>query len=115
MAIYDARQIYGAANAQQVYCKWEGLLEQRAMSRVRDVRTVAAYVNHSRWVSDCPECNGAMGCWSELDTACCLGCGHEYAVTWPEDAATIEAVLLQRPTEASRSWNPGETIGALEA
>lgn len=46
-------------------------------------RTVVPYVNHGRWVADCPACNGGMACWEENPEACCLDCGRVYQVGEP--------------------------------
>jgi len=34
-------------------------------------------------------------------------------VEFPEDRATIEAILLLRPNPANRNWLPGETLADL--
>lgn len=68
-----------------------------------------AYVNHGRWVADCPRryCNSAMA----LDPLqvlfrCEGGCGLAVEITWPEQAADIFLALDLRPVPATRNWAP---------
>lgn len=82
---------------------------------------VAAYVNHGRWVVDCPFCPGALVA-SFLDQRfLCATCfngsvgGAMVAVTFPDDYGAIEAELLKRPNEINRNWRPGETVADLVA
>lgn len=73
--------------------------------------TVVAYINHSRWVADCP-CNGA-----ELVTPghkmLCGSCGAESKVTFPSDADEITALLGKRPS-VNQNWH-GETTAEILA
>ena len=73
---------------------------------------IAAYINHSRWVADCPNCNAGIACHPGVSDAVCLECGERYRVAFPRDREGIEAVLLQR-RKANRHWYPGETIDDL--
>ena len=74
---------------------------------------VYAYVNHGRWVADCPSCNGAE-LVSENQEFLCGTCGRVSPAVWPDTVTQIEATLNQRP-EPNRNWNPGETVGMLTA
>lgn len=90
-----------------------------------------AYVNHGRWVADCPFCPGAERVWpsgqlqrnDDVDypfgiTRSGLHCGftgRTCPVVFPEQAPAIDAVLTKRPVEATRNWRPGETVADLTA
>lgn len=112
--IQDARSIYGVFDLHALESRWDQILGDK--DRTRDSRKVKAYVNHSRWVANCPECNGGMGCWRASKTACCLGCGHEFFVIWPakKDFEEIERLLLRRAKEVNRNWYPMETLLGLQ-
>jgi hypothetical protein len=79
-----------------------------------------AYVNHGRWVVECPVCGGgervptAEG--SPTTILCQVpACGTELGVIFPEKRAQIESVLLLRENLVNRNWSPGETVADLEA
>ncbi len=78
-----------------------------------DIGQVAAYVNHSRWVADCP-CGGAELVSRHRDFLC-GSCGGQGTVQWPRPRKQIEAALLERPVEGTRNWWPGETVAMLRA
>lgn len=71
--------------------------------------TVHAYVSDSRWVADCPACNGGIACWSAMPDGCCYDCGRVYQVAFPpsRDLGAAVAVLEKRP-ENARHWRPWE-------
>src|SRR5688572_32920736 len=85
------------------------------MTPYRDHRQVVAYVNDSRWVASCPECNDGMLCWYDNPDACCLGCGHVFSVKFPAGAVKAAGLLLDRP-EHARNWDAhkGESLQELE-
>lgn len=79
-----------------------------------------AYVNHGRWVADCPAsgCGGAMLLLDGADFLCgtCFNVdavGRPRAVSWPSDRAAIEAVLRVRPLPTQMNWRPGEKVESL--
>ena len=75
-----------------------------------------AYVNHGRWVVDCPAagCAGAELA-SDVRPFVCASCGEgPYQTRFPTERAAIEAALESRPVEA-QNWLPGETVADLEA
>lgn len=78
---------------------------------------VIPYINQSRWVADCPKCNGGMACWDHNPYACCLDCGRMYEVRWqpPTERAAVIRVIAGWPPQ-NRSWDAhkGETIDALK-
>lgn len=74
-----------------------------------------AYVNHGRWLADCPTgCNAAMDttvgetgylCGVPYEGRIIGGCGASAPLVWPEDPNAITAALSVRPT-ANRHWAP---------
>lgn len=82
---------------------------------------VLAYINWSRWVADCPFCQGAEVVSRRLPVFYCASCGMERnggapaRVIFPADADQIEAVLLCRPVVATRNWLPHEAVTRLQA
>lgn len=81
---------------------------------------IAAYVNHGRWVVECPDCAGAqMACPDDRRFMCnncanALNGGFWRLVAWPKDRDKIEALLRPRPIE-NQHWRPGETVVDLKA
>jgi hypothetical protein len=75
--------------------------------------SAVAYVNHGRWVVDCPTpyCNEAH----LAGPVTCDGCSQTYSSRFPADAALIDAVLSRRVVVETRNWLPGETVQDLEA
>lgn len=80
-----------------------------------------AYVNHGRWVADCPfGCGGAELAreeWFICRECLNYGCaGARLALVWPaeEDIGAIEAALVVRPL-IHRNWDPIESLGFLLA
>lgn len=75
---------------------------------------VQAYVNYSRWVADCPDCNAAM--WLRAGQAEFV-CGNCFTATrpvdWPDEPAEVEQPLLERPDPESRNWRAPETPADL--
>ena len=77
-----------------------------------------AYVNHGRWVVDCPCGSAQLACRSDRRFFC-TDCRNAWAfgkwvrVTWPAEEADIEALLLQRPFPRNRNWHPRESASGL--
>lgn len=88
--------------------------------------SVTPYVNEGRWVADCPAgCGGALVVTNDPAIFICPDCGSPengnnwYAVVFPPDKATIERVLLVRPSRRpdharTRNWLPWETVADLK-
>lgn len=86
---------------------------------------IVAYVNHGRWVAECPDCAGAQ-LVSELERRFwCLNCGNAAVnfawrhVRMPKKRTAIEAELVIRPAARNeraitRNWLPGETVEDLQ-
>lgn len=86
---------------------------------------IQAYINHGRWIAECPDCNGAQIVSEEERRFWCLGCGNASVnfawrhVRMPKNRAAIEAVLVMRPAAQSdkainRNWSATETLKELE-
>lgn len=81
---------------------------------------VLAYVNHGRWVADCPECAGGILASPDADPlspVLCRDCGAEVEIEYPDARAIAEAehVLAQRRPE-NRNWLPDrESVDDLKA
>jgi hypothetical protein len=88
---------------------------------------VVAYVNHGRWVVECPTGDGGALCVSRnyLLFLCpfCLNevnGGQWYEVRLPANKPNLEVRLLKRPATdgfnaTTRNWRPGETEADLRA
>jgi hypothetical protein len=85
---------------------------------------VVAYINHGRWIAECPDCNGAQVASEEL-RFWCVSCGNASVlfawkeVVMPKSKKSIEGVLLDRPTArpdkaVTRNWKPGESVKDLK-
>ena len=87
------------------------------------MNTIPAYVNHGRWVADCPECRvglqlprGPHQVKVEFVMVgdSCVTCGAPTRVEMPDDADLIEEALKPRPL-INRNWYPAETVADLLA
>lgn len=86
-----------------------------------DDEAVKAYVNHGRWVVECPDCHGAQLACKTDRRFMCHCCGNQYvggrwrAVVWPSErqVAAIEKLLVARPDEVNRNW-VGESFAKLK-
>jgi len=89
--------------------------------------TVAARINHGRWLVDCGGCNSALVVDLSVLVFMCVECGNAgnegkwFQVTVPSNRKAIEAELLKRPMNGrnpaeavNRNWEPGETVAALK-
>lgn len=75
-----------------------------------------AHVNHGRWMTTCPRCDGTPMAWPENPQAICAECGTLFRVEFPP-AATRQAVerLLLRRAKENRNWLPTESVDDLRA
>lgn len=102
----------------QLEAHWRAFLARHWFIEPRgfEGEPLVAYVNHGRWVADCP-CGSGLLCSPRDEDACCLECGLVHRVAFPEpsdiDAAT--QILMQRPRR-NRNWYPvGEQVSDLAA
>ena len=66
-----------------------------------------AYMNHGRWVADCPRTCGYA--WDLKDNEFlvhCGECGNVCPVDWPDNAQEIWDELQKRPLPRTRNWFP---------
>ena len=59
-------------------------------------KKLVAYLNHSRWVADCPmaECNGGIALWHDNPRAACLDCGTIFtSIEWPKETDMARALV----------------------
>ncbi len=79
---------------------------------IRKGTDVQAYVNHGRWVADCP-CNGAELVAPKQEMLC-GSCGMKHTVEFPKQRTKIEETLNVRPPH-NQNWSVGETVDSLVA
>lgn len=68
-----------------------------------------AYVNHGRWIADCPDtrCGNAVALDPKQATYHCVGgCNLIADIVWPVDVDDITQALLERPHDVNRNWAP---------
>lgn len=123
--ILDQRHIYGGTTPEEIRARWVNILAGNSAARVdrslapialtETGTSVAAYVNHGRWVARC-QCGSGMGCWVENPEAACMDCGRIYAVEWPDPGERVvaEEILSARADPTTRNWDPAtETVDRL--
>ena len=135
MKIATARDLFGVTD-QDSHHRWvisRGSVKQRMAqlrinaSQLGDPNTpdtnasrAVAYVNHGRWVADCPSeyCRSAMAV-TPGHMFMCGGClnveiGSRYRmIEWPQERGAIEEALAARPVPEVANWRPGETTRHL--
>lgn len=133
MRIANAQHMFNIRDAETLH-QWT--LKQ-AQSRIRQVGIssrrigrpespdlnapqAVAYVNHGRWVADCPSphCKNAMVLLPGAPFLCavCLNAdiGYQYRlIAWPEGRGAIEMLLAERNIPETQNWYPGEPIEQL--
>ena len=88
---------------------------RRGMRTTVDARTLVVYVNHGRWVADCPHCDAGIAVDPRWPIAVCRSCFHTYAsLQVPSDWAAVEQALVSRPMR-HQHWITTETVADLEA
>jgi hypothetical protein len=76
------------------------------MTLLRPARA-RAYVNHGRWIAECPaECGSAVRLEPGQTLFHCSECSTISEVEWPEQADAIWEALLQRRLARTRNWFP---------
>lgn len=107
-----AHHIYRVATPPQLDVKLRKHLAKIGERPTTSTTELMPYVNHGRWVADCP-CGGGMGAREDWPLTC-FDCGTVYPPpVFPPDASEAEAVLAERPAGA-RHWRPlVETVDDL--
>lgn len=73
-----------------------------------------AYVNHGRWIADCPcECGSALSLEPKQTAYHCPECEWIGQVEWPDNADEIWEVLQERHVPRTRNWFPDNHFIAL--
>lgn len=73
-----------------------------------------AYVNHGRWIADCPlECGSALQLQPKQPTYHCPECQWVGGVEWPDSADEILETLNLRQVPRTRNWYPAGHFLAL--
>lgn len=96
---------------------FEARIGRRAEARtIVDDCTVVAYVNHGRWVANCPNCNGGIPCFKGEKLGVCPDCRNGYEIQRPDkdEVKEVERLLSKRST-VNRNWFPHETVEQLKA
>jgi hypothetical protein len=66
-----------------------------------------AYVNHGRWIAECPRnCGGALSLTPRQTSYHCDECKWIGGVEWPDNADEIMEALEQRVVPRTRNWFP---------
>lgn len=66
-----------------------------------------AYVNHGRWVADCPVGDGGACLLTPRQAhIACTTCHQINEVAWPSDAEEIMVALEKRSNPQNRNWYP---------
>ncbi len=80
-----------------------------------DTTIVYAYVNHGRWLANCPVCNGGIPVHPTWNEGGCADCGTWFArIEVPVNWSQIEEILSVRKP-ANQNWDTGETIERLRS
>jgi hypothetical protein len=75
-----------------------------------------AYVNHGRWVADCPiECGSALNLDPGQILFACVECHSISHIDWPTNADEIWEALQERPFNKVRHWYPRQHDLAVRA
>ena len=117
-----ARYLHGTPAPEVRGAEWVHHLTGRPLAQLNKptdpTATVAAYVNHGRWVVECPDCHGAQLACKTDHRFLCDECGNVAVgnrwrpVEWPGNAAQIDRMLTNRPI-AHQNWSPGEAVELL--
>lgn len=109
--LWTANQILGVNFASQAafdaHCA-KFLMDRRGGLQVTNrAGTIDLHASEGRWCGDCPNCKGGMAgpspTWGTHST--CLTCGSRYAVRYPANRTTGEAILERRPMK-NQNWHP---------
>ena len=79
---------------------------------------IQAYVNHGRWIAECPDCRNAQLACKTDPRFLCNECGNVAVgklwrqVVFPPNVNGIENQLTNRPLE-NQNWSPGESRMSL--
>ena len=72
-----------------------------------------AYLNHGRWVVDCPRDGCPESRLATPGVFICTNCHQIATVEIPPERAAVDAAVAARPVPQTRNWYPGETVEQL--
>lgn len=103
-------EVQDAGQVRMLWNQWCGNKFKQEPQQVGE--TVMAYVSDGRWVATCPNCNGGMATWIEMEDCCCYDCGNSYLVSFPSPSVVAEAeMVLEARPQSARNWVPeAETL-----
>lgn len=82
---------------------------------------VQAFINDSRWVVVCPDCNSAQVVSPDDPRFLCIECVNETIggrwrpAMFPSNLEALEQALMERPRRINRNWRPGESVASLRS
>jgi hypothetical protein len=79
------------------------------MAKIVPEGTTQAYINHGRFIADCPTpfCNSAEGMKAiGQSSMICIDCHVMSPVVWPNRPEALMAALEKRPDPTTRNWFP---------
>ena len=72
-----------------------------------------AYLNHGRWVVDCPRDGCPEAHLADSDLFVCANCGLVSKVVIPDEMFAVNEIVEKRPVPQTRNWRPGEPLHYL--
>lgn len=119
--IKGPRELHSARTPEQYISKHSVWIERRKAEGHRvephlSHEPIAASVDRlSGWIVRC-DCGSGNSTDPEWGIACCFDCGAIHThVTFPDEWREIERLLLLRPKQINRSWEPHESLADLRA
>lgn len=82
---------------------------RRTVANVTDARAteLTCYVNHGRWVADCPNCNAGIAAWPKNPLLYCAECATVYSSKFPAAQTIARATdALAARSPHNRNWYP---------
>lgn len=109
-------QVLGVPSPQAYLGRLVDALAHRSLTAWKAGDRLRAYVNHGRWLVDCP-CGESCSTSPAWGMACCLGCGAIFeAIEFPPARMRQDIEHLFEPrTMAQRNWYWRESVEQLAA
>lgn len=102
------------ANIDEQHRQW---LRKINLTPIEQNVVIAPYINHGRWLFDCPICDAGGAVVIGLTRGWCFGCGGVFnSVMWPseDDRKEIVKALEKRPNVKNVNWHPSESLQQLK-
>lgn len=120
--ILDAREVHGVRTLNEYVHRHAELMEMAGRQVWRATTSLLAmYIEHGRYIAECPFCCKPLSGSREWQLALCFTCGAVFAlqyILWPDE--TIERELCKRPVDAQTglpihaNWKLFETLDTLQ-